>query len=73
MGWMVGVRILAGTRDFLISKTIQTISRAHPASYSMGTRVLSWGNGKYKATYDKLVHPCKGTEALYRLYGLQGE
>jgi hypothetical protein len=50
------VRTPAGTRDFLISKTIWTISRAHPASYSMGTGVLPWGNGKYKATYDKLIN-----------------
>ena len=38
-----GVRIQAGTRDFLFSKTVQTGSGAHPAFYSMGTGVLSQG------------------------------
>jgi len=29
-------------RDFLLSSTIQTDSGNHPASYSVGTGVLSW-------------------------------
>jgi len=32
-------------KRFLFSKTVQTGSGAHPASYSMGTRVLSQGSG----------------------------
>jgi len=44
-GWTGRVRIPAQARDFLFSKTVQTGSGAHPASYSMGTRVLSRGSG----------------------------
>jgi len=31
-----------GLRDFLLSNSIQTDSRNHPASYSVGTWVLTW-------------------------------
>jgi len=34
---------MSGARDFLFSKTVQTSSGAHTASYSMGTRSLLWG------------------------------
>jgi hypothetical protein len=44
-GWTGRVRIPAQARDFLFSKTVQTGSGPHPASYSMGTRVLSQGSG----------------------------
>jgi hypothetical protein len=42
-GWEFGVRILAGARVFLFSKTANTNSGALSDSYSMGTVVLSWG------------------------------
>jgi len=38
--------ILAGARDFLSSKTIQTSYDNHPASSSVSTGVLSWGMGE---------------------------
>jgi len=38
-GWTDRVQIPAQARDFLFSKTVQTGSGTHPASYSMGTRV----------------------------------
>jgi len=34
--WLMGGLNVAGVRDFLSSRTIQTISGAHPASYLMG-------------------------------------
>jgi hypothetical protein len=34
------VKILAGARNFLLSKTIQTSFESHPGSYSTGTKVL---------------------------------
>jgi len=33
-------RILGGTRDFLLTKTVQTGSDAHPVFYSMGAGAL---------------------------------
>jgi hypothetical protein len=44
-GWTGRARIPAQARDFLFLKTVQTGSGAHPASYSMGTRVLSQESG----------------------------
>jgi hypothetical protein len=41
-GWS-RVQMLAGARDFVFSKTIQTGFGSHWASYSVGTRVLSGG------------------------------
>jgi hypothetical protein len=38
-----GVRISAGTRDVPLFQIFQTGCEAHPASYSMGTGVLSRG------------------------------
>jgi hypothetical protein len=40
-----GVRISAGERDFLFSKTIQTASGVYTASYSMGIVVFPGGEG----------------------------
>jgi hypothetical protein len=37
MGWKAGVKFLAGTRDFSVLYSIKTGSKAHPASYPMGT------------------------------------
>jgi hypothetical protein len=36
-GWMIGVRSPTGAEDFSSSPCVQTGSRAHPASYPMGT------------------------------------
>jgi hypothetical protein len=33
----IGIRFLAGVRDFLFPHSVQTHSRAYPASYPMGT------------------------------------
>jgi hypothetical protein len=38
MGWMIGVRVLAGAWNFSQDHCIQTGPGAHPASYPMGTR-----------------------------------
>jgi len=38
-----GARNIAGPRNFLLLQNIRTGSRAHPASYSLGTGVPSWG------------------------------
>ena len=39
----IGVRLLAGTRDFSAVTNIHSGSGAHPASYSVGTEVLARG------------------------------
>jgi hypothetical protein len=42
--WVIGVRSLAGAKDFSSNLFVQTGSEAHPASCTMGTgRVLSPG------------------------------
>jgi hypothetical protein len=42
-GWTIGVRSPTGAEDFSSSPCVQTDSGAHPASYPMGTVVLSPG------------------------------
>ena len=39
-GWS-GVRIPLGGKDFYLLQNVLTVSGAHPASYSVGTRVVS--------------------------------
>jgi hypothetical protein len=36
-GWMARVRLPTGPKDFSLFHSVQTISGAHPASYTMGT------------------------------------
>jgi hypothetical protein len=36
-GWTAGVQFPAGTRDFSLLHSVQTDSRAHPASYTRRT------------------------------------
>jgi len=40
---MIQVQFLAGARDFSLLQHVQTSSKAHPASYSMGMGVPSQG------------------------------
>jgi hypothetical protein len=35
--------MLAEARDFYLLQKVETDSGAHPASYSMNTRILLWG------------------------------
>ena len=42
-GWS-GVRIPLGGKDFYLLQNVLTVSGAHPASYSVGTGVLSQGS-----------------------------
>jgi hypothetical protein len=37
MGWSEAVRFLSGEKDSFLLHCVQTGSRAHPASYPMGT------------------------------------
>jgi len=39
------IRNMLGTRYFLLLQNVQTVSVVHPASYSVGIRVLSWARG----------------------------
>jgi hypothetical protein len=41
MGWMAGIRLPAGARDFSLLHSIQTSSAAQPASYATVHRALS--------------------------------
>jgi hypothetical protein len=43
MGWMAGVRLPVGVRDFSLLHSGQTGSEAHSASYPMGTGGFSLG------------------------------
>jgi len=37
VGWIIGVPVAAGAGNFSLHYRVQTGSRAHPASYPMGT------------------------------------
>ena len=49
--------MVMGPRDFAVPLNVQTNSEAHLASYSLGTRVLSWGKsaGTKFITHPRLV------------------
>jgi len=59
-GWTGRVRIPAQARDFLFWRTVQTGSGAHPASYSMGTRVLSQESSSQGIKPTIHLHLCQG-------------
>jgi hypothetical protein len=50
MGWIIwGLKSWQGQEVFLFSKT-STLAEAHPASYLVGTSILSWGESGMKLT-----------------------
>jgi hypothetical protein len=42
MGWVIQGLNLGKSKEFSLLQYISTSSEAHPATYSMGTRVLPW-------------------------------
>jgi len=52
MGWA-----MAGARDFCLPTIVQSVPRAQPASYLMGTRVFFLGV-KQQSHEDDLSPPC---------------
>jgi hypothetical protein len=60
MGWTIGVRSLAGAKDFSSSPCVLTGSGAHPASYPMGTET-----GKARPERDADHSPPSSAEVKY--------
>jgi len=58
MGCAMGIRLLAGARDFSLSKTVQSVPRAQPAFYSMDTSVFFSPGVKQQSHEDDLSPPC---------------